>query len=231
MSAIEVIYGESGFIRLNTPTVVGGALTAMGTNIDVTTAISATPAFIAPASATTTDTTYVETTVANGNKLAIEDKSKSYLVKDGTETPTGGTAAAYGSLECSGTLTYAQVTAIKTAFEAGSPIFAIGEFGKIPSTGAPAAFVHIFGHISAFTVAPAQGPSTYNWTITGSTFGSGEKYTLDAGFDYTDYNTACTGGSNTITPLNDGSARTISAIATGDFTDTIGKGKVLLKSA
>ena len=232
MAAIEVIYGESGWFRLTVPTMAVSPTTeisAITNKYDFLECIKCTPTFLAPASVADTETKYHTTTVANGNRLSLEDRSKNYNAYDGSEISEDTTASTYESVEVSVTATLTNFDALVDAFKAGSCVFGQWELGKVPSTGAVAEYHYIFGNITDLKVNQSAGPSTIDFTITGNTFGANSSYTLGSGVDYTDFNSTCTGAGATVTPLNDGSARTITAITTGDFTATMGIGKILRK--
>jgi hypothetical protein len=222
--AIEVLYGESGWTRFIPVTCPVAEITALGTAIDLLTVVKATPKFAAPTSATT-EAAWKTTAAANGNEISVPDLSVNYDVDTGVAVAGTG-ADAYESLECSVTASGTEYDVLLDEYTTGRPVFAICESGKIPTYGKPYEYLYIFGNITAFKVNQAAGANTIDFTITGSTFKTGGKYTLSGNTAYDDFDTAYTGSGNTITPTNDGTARTITALASDtNYTDILGFGK------
>lgn len=238
MATIELIYGESGWLRL-VPCIMDSTtktqINSLGTKVDFTYAVKSTPTFTPPASATTAGTKYLETSIANNNKVAVVDNGKSYLLATGEEISTeSSNTSSTDKIECTVTSSKTLLDSVVTAYRAGTPLFVIREVGKSPTTGTAAAYDYLFGTISEYKENPAAGPLTFDFTITAKKIGAGLDFTIKEttpgtpDVDESDFNTAATGASNTITPVNDGTARTITAITTTDWSD-LKAGKIVRK--
>ncbi len=232
MAAIPIIYGESSWLRTVITTLgctpVETLITAIGTKYDFTMAVKATPTFAAAAAASTTDKWHT-TDGSNGNQYSVPDNSKNYNIIDGEEISEDTNAATTDKMDCSVFLTPAQRSAFITAYQDGVPVIVSREIGKDGNTGVAAGYEYLLGIISDLKDNPQKGPGTMDFTITGKVVGTGGSFTIAADVDEVDYNAIATGSGNTITPHNDGTARTITALTSGDWDDTILAGKIVIK--
>jgi hypothetical protein len=236
MAVIDVLYGESPWVRMvkcNMDGTLTTQINSLANKVDFLEAVKATPNFIPPASSTT-DTKYHEMTIANGNKLSKLSSAKNYNAKDSTViSATSGST--YESIDFTVMADSAGYAGLVANFRAGTPIFVSCESGKLPSTGLPYEYLYLFGNISALTVNPSAGPNTYDFTVTGTTFGTGDEYTVKEQSPPTpdvvvaSYNAKGTGAGNTVTVLNDGAVRTVPDLTSGEWT-TLGNGKIARKS-
>lgn len=231
MAGIPVIYGEASWLRLVIPTMSASPndkeIASYGAPDDIIHAIKASRTFVG-ATISTSSAKYHSTDIANGNKLSVPDVSFNRNAVDGSTISDDNADTSMPKFECSAVLTSALRTKIIAAFEAGVPVFATREVGKIADTGNSAGNETIFGLITDLKENPGKGPSTYDFTITANKFGSGQTFTLKATTgEMAAFNTASRGASKTLTPYV-GSAITFLELTDEDWTN-LGLGKVITK--
>jgi hypothetical protein len=228
MATIEALYNEPSWLRITPVALTSGSLTELasfGTKIDFDKAKKVTPTHVGAAAATATETAYAETEGANGNKYSVVDNGRNFNVITGAEISDDTNSSTTASSECEVFWTPTQRVSIIDIFANGTPVIGTREIGKNSTTQLPAGYEHILGNISELKENPVAGPHTCTFNIVGK-----DSYTAGAGVTYTTFNTAITGSSNTITPHNDGTARTIPAITSGDLVKLL-QGKIVYTAA
>lgn len=236
MAAIEVLYGESSWLRLVPGTFSSGSTTevsALSTKIDFLRAIKVSPTFVG-ASTAESKTKYHTTEIANGNKLSVNDNSKNVNVFTGETINEDSSSGEFAKLECSVIVTPSTRFKLIELYESGALVIGSREIGKNSLTGLPAGYEYLLGSISELKDNPQKGPSSVDFSIIGKSVGAGGSFTIKettpgtADVDQTDYNGSATGGSNTITPHEDGTARTIIDLTSDDWTKLL-SGKIVVK--
>ncbi|GAB1371209.1 hypothetical protein MASR1M45_12710 [Candidatus Kapaibacterium sp.] len=222
MAAIELLYGESTFLRLIPTTLTDGKISALGTKIDFLRIVKVEPSFPAPASAS--ETTYFTTEGSNNNRYSTPDKSKNYNVLDGTEISEGGGDSAY-KFVCEVMVTPAQRKLLIDYYIAGTPVIGSRDLGKNAVNGNNAGYEYLLGRISELTDTPQRSPSKITFTI--QTSKTIEFQGTDV--DEADYNAIATGATNTLTPDNE-PTHTITALTSGDWAKLI-LGEIVTKNA
>ena len=225
MAAIELLFGESTFIRLVPTTLTEGKISGLGTKIDFPRIVSAksTPA----SSGADSSTQYHTTDASNGNRYSRIDKSKNYNIISGEVIVDDGGGDSKPKIECEILVTPAQRKQIWDLYNDGTPVLASRDIGKSPTTDAIAGFDYICGKITDLSDSPERGPSKLSFSIAASD--AVEFKTTAEALDVTeaDYNAIATGASNTIQPDNEPEV-TILALAAGDWSDIV-VGKLVQK--
>lgn len=231
MAAIATLYAESPWLRVVPLTASSGVISAVGTKEDFTKALKSTPNFVG-AALSSASAKWHTTEIANGNKMSVPDNSANYNVMDGTTISEDSNASTTGKIDCSVLVTAAQRLKLIGWFEDGTPVIVSREIGKDSTTGLAAGYEYILGIVTDLKDSPQKGPSYMDFSITGKVVGAGGTFTIQEtvpgtpDVDESDYNAVATGGSNTITPHNDGAARTITALDSTDWTRLL-TGKVV----
>lgn len=221
MSAIELLFGESSFLRLLPTTETNGKITDFGTKQDFLASVKVNSSWPAPAS--TADVQWFTTTGANNNRYSVPDKSKNYNAMDGTVISEASGESVY-KFDCEVTVTKTQRNALVEAYQKGEPIFGIKEMGKSTTTGECVGYEYILGRITELTENQNAGPTTIAFTISSSKTIAFPAVTPK---DHTDFNTECTGVSNKLTPVNE-PEHTITALTTQDW-DRLIIGEIVYK--
>ena len=236
MAAIEVLYGEPSWLRLVPGTFTTDStseVSAIGPKYDFLRAIKASPTFVGAATSDT-KTKYFTTDIANGNKLSTNDNSKNVNVFTGETINEDSASGEYPKLECSVVVTPAQRAKLVEWYENGNLVIGSREIGKNSLTGLPAGYEYLAGSISELKENVQKGPSTMDFSIIGKKIGAGGTFTIKETVPGTsdvvvdDYNDLATGATNTITPHEDGSARTIIDLTSDDWTKLL-TGKIVSK--
>lgn len=224
--AKALIYGESSWLRCAPCTMTLKEITAIGTLLDFTFAIKVVPTHTGAAEAAESKAAWHTTEIANGNKCSVPDNSNNTNILTDETISEDGASAVYGKFDASVLASPAQRLTLIDMFDNGTPGFWFRETGKdAGNSGAIAGYEVIFGVISDLKENQAKGPSSFDIAISGKTIGETANYQLGTDVDMADVNTAATGATHTITPHNDGSARTIPALQTTQW-DKLIAGKV-----